>query len=361
MNTQAGASAALNAGLRIFFTEFVRVSLSRPVQALFFGRTLLWQRAAAARRVRAVKKGVPVPPIAIFSITQKCNLRCKGCYAQAIRADAPDLISTDRLRSIVAEAEKLGISFFVIAGGEPLTRPEIVEIAREHPRVIFLLATNGLLLDDALIRRLATQPNTIPALSIEGTRTDTDARRGAGVHGRLEAKMAALKAAGVFFSLSITVTRSNFDTVTDPAFLQRAVGAGCRFFLLLEYTPIQDGTDGWVITESQRERMKGLLESFRRRFRAVFVGVPWDEEEQGGCLAAGRGFIHISAAGDLEPCPLAPFSDTNILTLPLREALRSRFLAALRENHELFAETADGCALWKNRAAIRGMLEDAAV
>jgi MoaA/NifB/PqqE/SkfB family radical SAM enzyme len=39
--------------------------------------------------------------------------------------------------------------------------------------------------------------------------------------------------------------------------------------------------------------------------------VPWDEEEQGGCLASGQGFVHISAAGALEPCPFAPYSDTN--------------------------------------------------
>jgi MoaA/NifB/PqqE/SkfB family radical SAM enzyme len=32
------------------------------------------------------------------------------------------------MRGIVAEADELGISFFVIAGGEPLTRPEIVDI-----------------------------------------------------------------------------------------------------------------------------------------------------------------------------------------------------------------------------------------
>ncbi len=98
--------------------------------------------------------------------------------------------------------------------------------------------------------------------------------------------------------------------------------------------------------------MKSLVASFRRRFPAVFIAVPWDEEEQGGCLASGRGFVHISATGDLEPCPFAPYSDTNLLKVPLREALRSRFLGLIRENHALFAETAGGCALWKNREAV---------
>jgi MoaA/NifB/PqqE/SkfB family radical SAM enzyme len=302
------------------------------------------------------RQGLHVPPIAIFSITNKCNLRCKGCYAQAIRGDAEDELSPERMRGIVAEADELGISFFVVAGGEPLTRPEIVDIARDFPRIIFLLITNGLLLTPELVTRLAGLHNVVPVLSIEGNQAETDGRRGRGVHDRLQEKMVELKRAGIFFSLSFTVTRGNFDIVTDPEFLARAVDAGCRLFIHVEYTPIRAGTDEWVITEEQRAAMKGLVAGFRRRFPAVFIAVPWDEEAQGGCLASGRGFVHISATGDLEPCPFAPFSDTNVLSMPLREALGSRFLGLMRENHSMFMETEGGCALWKNREVVETLL-----
>jgi MoaA/NifB/PqqE/SkfB family radical SAM enzyme len=355
------SASRLNQGLRIFFSEFVRVSLRRPGQAVFFARTVFWQGMAARRRAREAREGLHVPPIAIFSITNRCNLRCKGCYAQAIRGDVPDELSAERMRGIIGEADELGTSFFVIAGGEPLTRPEIVDIARDFPHIIFLLVTNGLLLDAALIEKLTPLRNVVPVLSIEGTQAETDDRRGKGVHERLTRKMEELKRAGIFFSLSFTVTRTNFDTVTDPQFLRLAVEAGCKLFLHLEYTPIREGTDEWVITDAQRESMKDLIASFRARFPAVFIAVPWDEEEQGGCLAAGRGFIHISATGDLEPCPFAPYSDTNVLRVSLKEALRSRFLRVMRENHEQFAETAGGCALWKNQEAVRALLDEKAV
>ena len=353
------SAAHLNQGLRIFFSEFVRVSLRHPSQALFFARTVLWQAAAARRRARAAREeGLHVPPIAIFSITNRCNLRCKGCYAQAIRGDAPEELSVDQLREVVAQAEGVGISFFVIAGGEPLVRPEIIDIARDHPRIIFLIATNGLLLDDPLMDRLAGLRNIVPALSIEGNQAETDGRRGAGVHERLARKMAELKRRGIFFSLSLTVTRENFLVVTDPGFVEHSIREGCRLLLFLEYTPIREGTESWVITDSQRDEMKGLVASFRSRFNAVFIAVPWDEEEQGGCLASGRGFVHISATGDLEPCPFAPYSDVSLKRVPLKEALRSRFLAAMRANHDLFAETTSGCALWNNREQVRALLED---
>ena len=67
------ATTHLNQGLRIFFSEFVRVSLRHPAQALFFARTVLWQGRAARIRVRLAADGLTVPPIAIFSITNKCS------------------------------------------------------------------------------------------------------------------------------------------------------------------------------------------------------------------------------------------------------------------------------------------------
>jgi hypothetical protein len=68
------ATPHLNQGLRIFFSEFVRVSLRHPSPPAFFARTVLWQGRAARRRAREARGGLHVPPIAIFSITNKCNL-----------------------------------------------------------------------------------------------------------------------------------------------------------------------------------------------------------------------------------------------------------------------------------------------
>ena len=72
MKIRNGYTFALNRGIRIFFSEFVRVSLRRPAQALFFGRTVLRQLGAVRRRARLAREGVHVPPIVIFSITNGC-------------------------------------------------------------------------------------------------------------------------------------------------------------------------------------------------------------------------------------------------------------------------------------------------
>jgi MoaA/NifB/PqqE/SkfB family radical SAM enzyme len=134
------------------------VSLAHPRHAAQFLRTVRWQAAAGKTRKEWRERGVPVPPIVIFSITHRCNLRCVGCYAYALHggleADSPpgeavgesahaepvadDTLSAkeltaDKLESIVAEAVDLGVSFFVIAGGEPFMRPELLDIAERSP------------------------------------------------------------------------------------------------------------------------------------------------------------------------------------------------------------------------------------
>ena len=84
MAIQTSTTSKLNLGIRIFFSEFVRVSLRHPGQALFFVRTVLWQGGAARRRAREARGGLHVPPIAIFSITNGCNLRWAGRRTRSV-------------------------------------------------------------------------------------------------------------------------------------------------------------------------------------------------------------------------------------------------------------------------------------
>ena len=72
MAPRTSATSTLNRGLHIFSSEFVRVSLRHPSQALFFARTVVWQGRAARVRARNAADGLTVPPIAIFSITNGC-------------------------------------------------------------------------------------------------------------------------------------------------------------------------------------------------------------------------------------------------------------------------------------------------
>jgi MoaA/NifB/PqqE/SkfB family radical SAM enzyme len=350
----------LNKSLGVFFNTAWRITLKRPGQAYFFLRTVQWQHKAAKVRAEMDRQGVQVPPIIIYSITERCNLQCKGCYAQALHNLTAPEMSTEKMRQTIREARELGVGFMVLAGGEPLVRREILNIIGEFKDMVFFVFTNGTMINDVLADRIQRLHNLVPILSLEGDRTETDGRRGKGVFESVTGVIKRLKQRGIFFGTSITMTSRNFYTIIDGQLVKELNKNGCKLFFFVEYTPTDASTEDWEVTATQRKIMTARVAEFRKKYSALFVNLPDDEKDFGGCLSSGRGFVHISAQGDIEPCPFAPYSDTNLRDSTLKEALQSGFLAAVRENtaqlHE--ANGTGGCALWRERDWLNTLLAD---
>jgi MoaA/NifB/PqqE/SkfB family radical SAM enzyme len=339
------------------FRDALAISCQDPALAGFLLQTGLRQKRAAENRHKWQRQGVHVPPLIIFSVTQQCNLHCQGCYARAQHRDHSSELSAARFREIISEAGELGIGITLLAGGEPLTRPELLEIAAAFPEMIFAIFTNGLLIDEAIIRQFKTNKNLVPVISLEGDAAATDGRRGKGTYQQLRRTLQHLQANRIFYGVSLTATRNNCRAIIDTAFVTDLLGQGCKLFFYVEYVPVKENTAAWVLTEEQRTELLLVTRTLRSKYPALFIAFPGDEEQFGGCLAAGRGFIHISSDGSLEPCPFSPFSDTNLQQTSLKEALQSPLLATIRNNHGRLQETAGGCVLWEHREWVEGLAQ----
>lgn len=334
------------------------IAAADPALAVAGARILYRQRRAASIRREYERQGVLVPPVMMISLTSRCNLSCRGCYMQARQREAAPEMTAEQLGSVVAQASDLGVSVVVFAGGEPLLRAgEILALAEEYPHLLFVAFTNGLLIDDEMADRIAARRNLVPMISLEGFRADTDARRGDGVYDRLLSASSLLKERLVFFGCSITVTGKNLDRTTDDDFIGQMTEAGFRAFVFVEYVPIEPGTDDLVLDDARRALLNDRIAAFNREYPALFIGFPGEEGIYGGCLAAGRGFVHVNASGGLEACPAAPFSDANLTQTALKDALRSGLLEEIRSHHERLTETHGGCALWANREWVQGLVE----
>jgi MoaA/NifB/PqqE/SkfB family radical SAM enzyme len=342
------------------FRDGVRTTLRRPAQAGFFMKTLWRQRKAARARKRWEGRGVHVPPIMILSVTNRCNLNCKGCYARELRpqAGAGGEMSREEWESVVGEASELGVGIIMIAGGEPLLRREILDVAADFPEILFPVFTNGLMIDDGMLAWLRKNRNVIPVVSLEGDAWETDSRRGREVYGRVRDVASRLGRGRIFYGVSVTVTGSTFRVVTDETFPRELADAGCGVFFFVEYVPMGEDTGEPALTPEQKTALLESLERFRAEYPALFVAFPGDEEQFGGCLAAGRGFVHVNAAGDVEACPFAPYADVNLRRMSLGEALASPLLGEIRRNHHMLTETRGGCALWANREWVRSLLAE---
>jgi len=346
-----------NESIRKGLANALRISVRSPALARFVMRAVKHQRKAVRTRKAWAEQGVHVPPFMIASITNRCNLQCAGCYARAQGRSQETEMSAAKLRDVVAQAHELGVSIIMLAGGEPLVRPEILDITRDFPKIIFPMFTNGLLIDETTVKRLKKQKNVVPVISLEGRAQDTDRRRGKGVHERLIEVIEVLGAEGVFLGISLTLTRENFDVATDEDYIRQMVKLGCRLFFFVEYVPVQEGTEHLILTEEQNGEILSMIDKFRAELPGLFIAFPGNEEEFGGCLAAGRGFVHVSPEGRVEPCPFAPFSDASLADASLKEALQSEFLKAIRESEQHLKETGGGWGLWTNREWVASILQ----
>jgi len=176
----------MNQGISQLVKDALRVSLLKPSLALFILRTIRWQKRAEKRRLKCETRGVHVPPFMIISITNRCNLQCKGCYSRAQQRINQEEMSSDKLNDVIAEAHSLGVSIILLAGGEPFIRKDIFDITSQFPDIIFPVFTNGMLLDISMLKRLKKQKNVLPIISMEGQREHTNNRRGKGVYEYLE-------------------------------------------------------------------------------------------------------------------------------------------------------------------------------
>ena len=209
-----------------------KFSLKNPAFAFFALRMIRWQKKAVRRRLQWVKQGIHVPPLMMASITKRCKLTCKGCYAQALQRTSDEEITIDQWNRIMNEARELGISIVMLLGGEPFIRQDILQVTKCFPEMIFLVFTNGLLLNREIMNELKLQKNVVPMIGMEGFEKDTDKRRGKGVHGKIQKTMEGIKAGGTLFGASLTVTRDNFTVVTSDHYIQDLITRGASWFSL---------------------------------------------------------------------------------------------------------------------------------
>ena len=352
----------MNAGINALILDALKVAVRKPKQLQFLRS--FWKNlgAAEARRAANEQTGLHVPPFLIASITSNCNLFCAGCYARANQGcpsgAAGSPLSAERWRELFAEAGKLGVCFILLAGGEPLLRADVLAVAAQYPQIIFPVFTNGTLFGDDAIALFDQHRNMIPVISLEGEKRETDKRRGEGVFDKTVEAMAALKKNKVLFGVSVTVTRANVTDVTSASFMKSLKDRGCGLVFYVEYVPSDTVSQDIAPTEAEREILEAAVNRLKQSSRMLVISFPGDEKETGGCLAAGRGFVHINMDGSVEPCPFSPYSDTNLIDITLRQALQSPFLTRMREDGFLLGEHAGGCLLFEKQEEVRAMLKE---
>ncbi|HNX35626.1 MAG TPA: radical SAM/SPASM domain-containing protein [Kiritimatiellia bacterium] len=325
---------------------------------------LLWKFAVGAGlgNLRAIRRferdkrqGTVFPPFVFVSVTQRCNLVCKGCWATGV--PQPVDMSPELLHAIVAESRTQGCRFFGILGGEPLLLPWLMDFFDAHRDSYFQLFTNGQLLDDGIARRLRRAGNVSPLISIEGGQDAYAARRGdEKAYGAALEALASCRRNGLIAGVATSVSASTFADVVTPAFLDGMVARGAHYVWYYIYRPSgpQPCFEEALDDERVKRLRRFLLAQRRRCASAVIIDAYWDHEGEALCPAATGISHHINARGEVEPCPPVQCSDCRVSVEQgvVTPVTQSPFLAAFRGT---VPGVTRGCVLMDHPAALSAL------
>ena len=352
-------------GVEKIVADILKSTLKDPRESAFMLKFADASRKATRTRKILAEQGEHIPSFLIASITSSCNLHCAGCYSRFNRAttdSAPvQQLSSEEWISIFRQAEDLGVSFIMLAGGEPMLRRDVIEAAGKMPNLLFPIFTNGTFFSEEYLRLFDQCRNLIPVFSIEGGRTVTDQRRGSGIYRKLIENMDEIRKRNLLFGASVTVTTENLEEVTSADFIRSLADRGCRLVIFIEFVPVTPEARHLAPGDEERRLLLDRISSLREEIgNMILLAFPGDERADGGCMAAGRGFFHINSHGGAEPCPFSPYSDINVRDTSLREAMRSRLFRELRDGGFLDDDHIGGCVLFEKRDLVEQILNTGA-
>jgi len=285
----------------------------------------------------------------VWDVTYACNLHCKHCYATAGKP-WKDELTTEEAKRAIDIFDRAGVTIIAFSGGEPLVRPDIMELAKyaADKGIYVAMATNGTLITKKKAKEMKEAGVQFVQISLDGIDAEThDEFRG--VKGAFDKTVQGIKnsvAEGFFVEISTTVTRYNYKQLPD--IIQFGEDLGANWFMAYNFVPTGRGKEIFEMDLSPNEREEAIkmLWNELRKGRKInvlstapqFARVALQHEEGesqkvvpthfynpqlagqlvdlaefiGGC-GAGRFYMSMRANGDLQPCVFFPLKVGNIL------------------------------------------------
>ena len=282
---------------------------------------LLWKFAynfgykgvrSVQRFKKRLKRGITFPPFLYISITNGCNLRCQGCW---VDVDKPQhLISFDDMNRLINNAKQHGNSFFGILGGEPFMHPDLIRILKAHPDCYFQIFTNGHPITDTMARQLHEAGNATPLISVEGTASISDTRRGR--KGVLNHTLEGIRASvrhGLITGVATSVCQSNIDDLVREPWIDELIAMGVHYCWFHTYRVVGPVSNPQLaLRPEQVLKVRRFVMDMRNRKPIGLIDAYWDDKGEALCPAATGISHHISPFGDVEPCPIIQFANEKI-------------------------------------------------
>lgn len=154
----------------------------------------------------------PQGPVVIWNLIRRCNLTCKHCYSVSADRNFPGELSRSEVLTVMADLRAYGVPVLILSGGEPLMRPDILDISKIAKQQGFYvgLSTNGTRIDRDNIAAIADVGFDYVGISIDGMRETHDSFRQ--MQGCFDLALRGLRLCrevGIKVGLRFTLTQDN--------------------------------------------------------------------------------------------------------------------------------------------------------
>jgi radical SAM protein len=308
------------------------------------------------------------PFIVIWETTRACALACVHCRAEAIPRRDPRELTTDEGRALMDRVAAFGDPppLLVLTGGDPLRRPDIVDLVAHGTRrglSVSLTPSGTAAVTEARLRALRDAGLARLAVSLDGAIAEAhDAFRGVvGSHRHTGAIVERARALGLPLQINTTVCRR---TVRDlPALARQVEELGAVLWALFFLIPVGRARAGEALGPDEIEvvlewaaglggrvpfgvktteaphfhrvlaQRRGALDSGRRAPGRSAQAAGGDTVRRAGrAVTDGNGFVFVDHVGTICPSGFLPLPVGNVRTDDLVAVYRAHgVFAALRD------------------------------
>ncbi len=254
-------------------------------------------------------------PLALIAeLTHRCPLHCVYCSNPTELTARSEELPTETWSRVFLEAAQLGVLQADLTGGEPLARPDILDLIRSARAagLYVNMISSGLPLDEQKLAQLVEAGLDHFQLSFQGAREDTAHEiSGTKSHAQKLRVVEWLKKVRVAVTLNFVVHRRNIDQIEEMLQIVESSSATRVEFANVQYY-------GWAFanrehllpTRAQLDRsleiVKAAEERLRGKIRIESVVPDYYAKYPKPCMGGwGRKLMLITPNGEALPCHAA--------------------------------------------------------
>src|SRR5579862_5785285 len=254
-------------------------------------------------------------PLALIAeLTHRCPLHCVYCSNPLELTARSTELPTETWSSVFQQAAALGVLQADFTGGEPLARPDILDLIRSARAagLYVNLITSGLPLDEQKLAQLVEAGLDHIQLSFQGADADTaEEISGTKSHAQKLRVLEWLKKVRVAVTLNFVIHRRNIDQIDDMLKIAESSSATRIEFANVQYYGWGFANrDSLLPTRAQLDqslvKIKAAEEHLRGKIRIESVVPDYYAKYPKPCMGGwGRKLMLITPSGDALPCHAA--------------------------------------------------------